>query len=360
LLGSVLGCGGPRPPRTGENVFGKLIELILAAKSGAVSGVLILAGAVVTVSGGNGVTTVTIEHPSPTPAIEAPADPAPSPLRDEETRSPQNKDREKKEHASAPPTASCADEAKARAEALQKVHDGFTRFHTQIEQLRSERRSERALETIKKADELIKEISEKAERVLHEMGRCDDKDGGDGEDEDTTEEDDEADVTTASFDEADAVTMQRVAERAVAAMETVYNLAKSAAEATPSPKPTPKQKATEKPRSPENAKPTRTPSCDDKIYAAKKVLAAAFERFHSQNDLLWKLAEKLDDEKVFAVVKASDKTMHTTYDSTKEAILKAGCAENVGMQLAMKAADTFERAFISARAAFGTTTGSHP
>jgi hypothetical protein len=341
-------------------VFEKLIEIILGAKSGALSGVLILAGAVVTVTSGNGVTTVTIEHPSPSPAALVSAKPTPSPLEDAKpTKEHQDKDGEEKEPAKAPTPESCADEAKARAGALQKVHDGFTKFHTQIEQLRSERKTERGLDTLKKADELIKEIADKAERVLHEMGRCRDQDRE--EDEDT----EEPEATTSSFDEADASSMQQVAERAVAAMETVYNLAKSAAEATPSPKPTPKvtpkpaekAKATEKARA--TAKPTRTPSCDDKVYAAKKVLAAAFERFHSQNDVLWKLAEKLGDDKVFTTVKYADKTMHMTYDSTKEAIIRAGCAENVGMQLAMKAADTFERAYIAARSAFETTSESH-
>lgn len=352
-------------------MFGKLIEIMLGAKSGALSGVLIVAGAVVTVSSGNAVTTVTIEHPSPSPAVETSAEPKPSPLEDvERSKKPEDTDRDKKERAGAPSPESCADEAQARNEARQRVHDAFAKYHAAIEQLRSQRRTERALETLKKADELIREIADKAEHVLGEMGRCrdDDRDededtGEDGEDRDEDDGDEaaaEARVTVAAAThvDGDALTMQQLADRAVAAMETVYNLAKSAAEATP--KPTPKApekpKATEKPRT--AAKPTRTPSCDDKAYAAKKVLAAAFERVHSQNDLLWKLAEKLGNEKVFAIVKASDKTMHTTYDSTKEAILRAGCAENVGMQLATKAADTFERAYMSARAAFEADAAS--
>lgn len=351
-------------------MFGKLIEILLGAKSGALSGVLIVAGAVVTVSGGNGVTTVTIEHPSPSPAVETSAEPKPSPLENADTAKREEKRHEEKERTTAPTPESCADEAKARADALQKVHEGFTKFHTQIEQLRSERRTDRGLETLKKADELLKEIADKADRVLHEMGRCPDEDRDEDMDEDRDGEeadDDDAQAQTTSIVsaaghvEADASSMQQVAERAVAAMETVYNLAKSAAEATPSPKPTPrateKPKAAEKPRA--TAKPAKTPSCDDKVYAAKKVLAAAFERFHSQNDVLWKLAEKLGDERVFATVKYADKTMHATYDSTKEAIIRAGCAENVGMQLATKAADTFERAYMASRAAFETTTESH-
>ncbi len=358
-------------------MFGKLIEIILGAKSGALSGVLIVAGAVVTVSSGNGVTTVTIEHPSPSPAVETSAEPKASPFEDvdpaDEAEDREDEERQEKERAGAPTPESCADEAKARAEAVQKVHDGFTKFHTQIAQLRSQRKTERALETLKKADELIKEIAEKAERVLHEMGRCrdemKDRDGDEDEDRDEDDDDDAAAQTslvasTAGHVDADASSMQQVAERAVAAMETVYNLSKSAAEATPTPKPTPKatpkpteRSKTEKARA--TAKPTRTPSCDDKIYAAKKVLAAAFERFHSQNDVLWKLAEKIENEKLAGIVKYSDKTMHSTYDSTKEAILRAGCAENVGMQLATKAADTFERAYTASRAAFETTTESH-
>ncbi len=59
-------------------MFEKLLELLLSAKTGAISGVLILSGALVSVTSGNGVTTITIEQ-TPTPTVTATASPTPTP-----------------------------------------------------------------------------------------------------------------------------------------------------------------------------------------------------------------------------------------------------------------------------------------
>lgn len=342
----------------------KLLELILGAKSGALSGVLIVAGAVVTVTGGNGVTTITVEHPSPSPIALAPPQPAPSPLeKADPSKPPQvppegSKEREQR-RVSSPPAESCDDEAHARSAARQKVQAAFSKYHAALEQLRKERNSSRAAETLKKADALLREIAEKADRILKELGRCPhhddedrDEDEDDAQDEDRDENDEGETVSAASRVEADSLTMQQVAERAVAAMETVYNLAKGAAEATPTPKPT------EKPRPRATPKPSRTPGCDDRIHASKKQLAASFERFHSANDRLLKEVASFAGERTLAALKAADKVMHQTYDSSRDAILKAGCADAAGARVAADAAGMFERAYLSAKAAVSAEVAS--
>src|SRR6266508_5083507 len=58
----------------GGSVFAKLLGVVVAAKSGALSGVLIVAGAVVTVTAGGGMTDRTFDEPSPTTVVEEPAD----------------------------------------------------------------------------------------------------------------------------------------------------------------------------------------------------------------------------------------------------------------------------------------------
>ncbi len=247
-------------------MFEKLLEIILGAKSGALGGLLILAGAVVTVTSGNGVTTVTIEHPSPPPMVETSAKLTPSPLESAGPSTPPKRDEgEKRDEgdkrpATAPAPASCEAEIRARNDARQKVQASFAKYHAALEQLRGEHPAARAAETLKKADAMLREIAEKAQRILGEMGACPDpqrenvrknpKDDDD-EDEDEGEPQTRARVTVVASTrvDADPLTMQQVAERAVAAMETVFNLAKSAATATPPPTPTEKPRGTGRHRS---------------------------------------------------------------------------------------------------------------
>jgi outer membrane biosynthesis protein TonB len=150
--------------------------------------------------------------------------------------------------------------------------------------------------------------------------------------------------------------MQRVAERALAAMETVYNLAKSAADATPTPKPTPKTtekpKAAEKPKA--TPKPARTPSCDDRLYENKRKMIAAFETFHTNNDKLYYAIKRRATEATVKTVLENDKLMHSTYESAKTEILSSGCAGDLGAAAAARAAATFERAWLSSAAAAGS------
>ena len=269
---------------------------------------LIAAGAAVTVTSG-GVAIVRAEQPSPSQTVEI-SEPTRPPLAiaappkpSEEDEREQRPEPETKRPAAAPAPATCVD---ARDEARKAVQAGYARFHAAVEQLRGER----AADTIARADAMLREIAEKADRALGEMGGCGD--------------------------------LAQVAERAVAAMETVFNVTKSAA----TPKPTERPRPTEKP------KPKKTPSCDERVVApAKKLLGAAFEHYHSKNDELWEQAEALDNDAVFTVVKNADHVMHTMYDQSKEQIARAGCAEGLGMQIAQQAATTFERAYSVSKAA---------
>jgi len=209
------------------------------------------------------------------------------------SKAPKEGDGHKTAPSTSPVPASCADEVHARNEARQEVQAAFTKYHTAIEQLRGEHPTARAADTLKKADTMLREIREKSDRILSEMGACPDPEpeamakpapkDKDNDDEDRDENDnDENDhndkdkdhkgkdeagahaqltVIAATRVDADPLTMRQVAERAVAAMETVFNLAKSAATATPAPTATPTPRLTEKPKPTERAKvtPTRKP-----------------------------------------------------------------------------------------------------
>jgi hypothetical protein len=161
---------------------------------------------------------------------------------------------------------------------------------------------------------MLREIADKADRALAEM--CDD--------------------------------VALVADRAIAAMETVVNLARTAADATPRPRPTEKARATPKPteRPRSAAKPSRTPSCDDRLYESKLKMHAAFERFHALHDKLY-FAHKRSASAVARTVIANDELMHRTYDEAKHRIAGAGCAGDLGAGIAARAAATFERAYQS-------------
>ena len=166
---------------------------------------------------------------------------------------------------------------------------------------------------------MLREIADEADGALTEM--CDDENAG------------------------------MVADRAVSAMETVVNLSKTAATVTPAPKPT--QKATPKPTTKPKVtpKPTRTPSCDDRLYANKLKMAAAFEKYHTLNDKMYASVKRSASRATVQAVLASDKVMHRTYDAAKNEILRSGCAGDAGAAAAARAASTFERAYFSSAAA---------
>jgi hypothetical protein len=359
----------------------KLLELFLSAKAGAVSGVIILAGgALVTTTAGSGVTTVTIQLPTTTPIVEV-IEPDVDP--DEQrfvapVKHPSEKnDQKKAETAPTPPETSCEDESHARNEARQRVQDAFKKYHTGIAQLRGElggRGSAMTHQALNEADEMLKDIANEADRALKEMSSCrksggededgDDEDADDEEDQDGDDED-EVEQASASVLTGDVASMREIADRAIEAMAMVYDIAKStflgektaldiAAKVKPTPKPTPKAKAT--------PKSSKRPTCDDAVYAAKKVLSQAFDQFHGGNDKLIYDAKSWGDERTIQALKAADKVLHETYDRTKEAILKSGCAtgDASGMELAKKAAAKLEQTYNGSKALYQVASANKP
>jgi hypothetical protein len=301
-------------------VLEKLLEILVAAKAGALSGVLLVAGTLVTVTAGGGVTIVELEdHASSSPSLEVPIE-APDDDADEEDEEEPEATPPAGKPVALKPETSCSTAAEtARTEARERLSSAFVTYRNALDELRASHRSERAKETLERAEAMLREIADKADRALAEM--CDD--------------------------------VAVVADRAIAAMETVVNLARTAAEATPTPKPTEKAKPkatkpTEKPRSPAKAtaKPSRTPSCDDRLYESKLKVYAAFERYHALHDKLY-FAYKRSGSPIAKTVLANDELMHRTYDEAKHAILSSGCAGDLGAGIAARAAATFERAYQS-------------
>lgn len=317
-------------------MFEKLLEVVLGAKSAAISGVIVVAGAVMTVGGASGVTAVTVEEPPLSPAARTAAAPVPSPLALVRVPTPATqRDGESPPRAAVGTPDPCEDEADARGEAREKVRTAYATYDAALEQLRAQRAAARIALTLERADAMLGDIAEKADALIAEMAEC----------------------------------ARPVAESAVAAMETVYNLARGAAAATPQPtarplippaRPTPK--ATQKPqradRPKATAKPTRTPGCDDRVNTSKKQLAATFDTFHSANDKLLAQIRSFASQRVVAAVKAADKVMHTTHDTSRAAIAKAGCADAVRAQTVMSAAGAFERAYLGSKAAASAEVAS--
>jgi vacuolar-type H+-ATPase subunit H len=354
----------------------KLLELFLSAKAGAVSGVIILAGgALVTTTAGNGVTTVTIQLPTTTPIVEVVE---PDVDQDEDrftvpVKHPsEKKDQKKAENAPTPPEISCEDEAHARNEARQRVQDAFKKYHTGVEQLRNElgqRGSASTHAALKEADDMLKEIAGEADRALQAMSSCGERDGDETEDDEEQDgedaDEDEVDQASANVLTGDAASMQEIADSAIEAMAMVYDIAKStfigektaldlAAKAKPTSKPTSKAKAT--------PKPSKRPTCDDQVYAAKKVLSQAFDQFHGGNDKLIYEVKSWADERTTSALKAADKVLHETYDRAKEAILKSGCAtgDASGVELAKKAAAKLEQTYSGSKALYQVASANKP
>ena len=323
----------------------KLLELFVSAKAGAVSGAIILAGgAIVSASTSAGVATVAMQDPTPTPIVQPLEGSEPFEFEvtlDEPT--------EGAEETQAPPAdPGCGDDAAARQEARQRVHETFTKYHTALGQLRSElggRGSAKAHAAIEQADALLKEIRTHADRAIVEMrcGRAADVD--------------EVLVQAAALAlRGDAASMHEVADRAQGAMETVYNLARATVLAEiealrPKPTAKPTAKPTTKPRNEWGKAREKPARCDDQMYAAKKQLHEVFEEVHGANDkLIWEL-KKWAAEGTLSALHRADKVMHETYDRTKEAIHRAGCAtgESGGMALAERAGAVLRQTFSGSR-----------
>ena len=229
-------------------MLGKLISLLLQAKSGAISGLLLLGatGALVSVSTQNGVTTITITEASPSPS--ASASPSGSPTATRSARPSPSASPSASPSLSSPSSSSaCSDEAKALAFQVQRVDSAFHGFHTDLMKLRGQR----SVADIEKADVMLKVIRQAAVKAIHATmtPSCATKD--DDEDENETESDDAVASTTSlnsdrendeDQDSDHAKTKPApltftgdaasIADQAIAAMQATFDAAKNAPAST--------------------------------------------------------------------------------------------------------------------------------
>lgn len=225
-------------------MLGKLLSLLLHAKSGAISGLLLLGatGALVSVSTQNGVTTITITEASPSPS--ASASPSASPTA---THSPTSL---ASPSLSSPSSSACSDEAKALAFQVQRVDTAFSGFHTDLMKLRGQR----SVADIEKADVMLKVIRQSAVKAIHATlsASCAKKDDDEDENENETESHDAVANTTSlnsdrendednDNDHAKPAPLTftgdatAIADQAIAAMQVALDAAKNAPASTPRP-----------------------------------------------------------------------------------------------------------------------------
>ncbi|MGH2378984.1 MAG: hypothetical protein ACRDGT_10975 [Candidatus Limnocylindria bacterium] len=338
-------------------MLAKLAEIVLSAKSSAVSGVLILAGgAVVSASAGAGTTGFTAQDAEPAAIVNV-AQPASQPLGD---------DLVVVELAAEEPEADlplvseaeCEDERSARAEARERIEAAFKKYDAGLESLRADlggKGSAATYEAIDSADALLEEIRTQALGALDEMGLC------------------QADLAArvegavAFAFSGGAAALLEVSDRAIAAMELVYDLARSTVltelerlRPTPTPKPKATPKSSEKAKGREDDRKreesrkrekSERARCDETVHAAKKRLGRAFEEFHGGHDKLIRELKKWADERTLQVLHKNDEILHRTYDGTKERILRTGCAsgEESGMALAERAAALLQQTYGESR-----------
>ncbi|HAF11019.1 MAG TPA: hypothetical protein DCK98_13195 [Chloroflexi bacterium] len=256
-------------------MLAKLLSLLVHAKSGAISGVLLLGatGALVSVSASNGVTTITITEASPSPTTALTT----TTRANTETPEPPESDSPKLSSSTTSSTA-CSDEAKALALQVQRVDNAFSGFHTDLMHLHGLR----AADVLAKADATLKADRQAAVKAIHATAtqacaKQDDEDANDATDTDTDANDtnDENDTsgddksvgaavtgTTVSVvdennnDESNdgdhgktttapvtfTGTASAIADQALTAMQTAVDTAQKATVLTPKPAHTPEPK----------------------------------------------------------------------------------------------------------------------
>jgi hypothetical protein len=233
-------------------MLAKLLSLLLHAKSGLVSGVLLLGatGALVSVSASNGVTTITITQASASPSTAvttATRSPRPS-------KSPEPSESPRLSSAA---SSACSDAAKAAALQVQRVDSAFQGFHTSLMKLRGQR----AVATIETADVLLKNVRQAAVKAIHatlatDCKNADEEDEADNDNEDNStaalattslntdrekdeDNDGEAKNTTSpiTFTGTDP---KGIADQAIAAMQAAFDTVHGAAASTPRPSRSPR------------------------------------------------------------------------------------------------------------------------
>ena len=166
-------------------MLAKLLSLLIHAKSGAISGVLLLGatGALVSVSASNGVTTITITEASPSPVSLV----SHTTEKTIETETPKPAASPKLSSVS---STACTDEATALATEVQRVDSAFSGFHTDLMKLRGQR----AATTIETADTTLKDVRQAAVEAIHATAtqacaKQDDQDANQTDNEQTGEND---------------------------------------------------------------------------------------------------------------------------------------------------------------------------
>jgi len=233
-------------------MLAKLLSLLIHAKSGLVSGVLLLGatGALVSVSTSNGVTTITISQASASPSIAvttATRSPKPS-------KSPEPSESPK---LASTTTSACADAAKAAALQVQRVDRAFQGFHTSLMKLRGQR----AVVAIETADVLLKSVRQGAVKAIHatlstDCTKADDEDEAENDDEDSsaaapattslnTDREKDEDNDSETKNAASPITFTGsdpagIADQAIAAMQAAFDTVHSGAASTPRPSRSPR------------------------------------------------------------------------------------------------------------------------
>ena len=224
----------------------KLLSLLIQAKGGAISGVLLLGatGALVSVSAQNGVTTITITQASASPSTGA------NPAR-LASASPKVAESPSQNSLTSPTQATaCNDQEQALALQVQRVQSAFKTSRQDLMKLRGQR----AASTLEQANATLEQIHRAAVKAIEATLTCTTSD----EDEDETETDEtttsgenetENDESDDAGDEDSAkatspITFsgtdpKAIADQAILAMQTAVGTAKNAAASTPKPARTP-------------------------------------------------------------------------------------------------------------------------
>ena len=234
-------------------MLGKLLSLLLHAKSGAISGLFLLGatGALVSVSTQNGVTTITITQASASPSASASASAHPSASASPSASVSPQLSSSPNSLSSPKPADACADQAKALAFQVQRVDTAFKGFHTDLMKLRGTR----SVADIEKADVMLKVVRQAAVKAIHKTFAQSCKKDDDEDESDETADHDATPATTLSLlgdrkhDEdkdrdgpktkpapltftGDA---KSIADQAIAAMQVAFDAAKNAPASTPRP-----------------------------------------------------------------------------------------------------------------------------
>ena len=189
--------------------------MLFRSKATAVSGALIVAGALVTSSVQSTDAALDAAGPDPVAAVfvssappATPTRPALSSPRPEAPAAPMSA-------GAAPAPAVCAADPQVRDASLQTIRSAFANAHSALDRLGSDRTGIRAAETLGRAGTMLANVDRTAEDLVATAGSC-------------------------------AADAREITDRAVHAMEMIVDLAQSATAPTPTPRPTRKPEPTKK------------------------------------------------------------------------------------------------------------------